>query len=408
MQELARSRVPRIIIRCLAMTGLGAPGAICAGYTDLWKSNVGFIERLARSIVRDEVGLVQTRTSNPAGQKSELIKPHIEDVIRVLDGAPVELAGMARYHLGLVDTSFEPVEQGSVDQGKRLRPSIAILACQAAGGDPANAAPLATAIEILHNFTLVHDDIQDRSELRRHRPTVWSIWGEAQAINAGDALFAASHLALYTLRERNLDAALILELADAFDRMTIEIVRGQVLDLNFEGSETVTASDYIEMIRCKTAAIVRFAAWAGSLLGGADRPRADRFGIFGESLGIGFQIRDDLLGIWGTQHLTGKSQADDIRRRKQTLPMLLLQERLSQSERQALRAIYAADEVEPTGIETVLELMDTYRIRAITEQIILEYHNVAASALEEALASELTPAAAALAQLVEVMANRTG
>lgn len=345
--------------------------------------------------------------SDPAAIET-LIKPHVTAALTPLDGDAPELAGMVRYHLGMVDEKFRPIDSGSVDQGKRLRPAIALLTCAAAGGDPADAAPLAAAIELLHNFTLIHDDIQDRSPLRRHRPTVWAIWGESQAINAGDALFAASHLALYRLAERGIPADVILDLAAAFDRMTIEIVRGQVLDLSFEGSNHVSAAGYIEMIRCKTAAILRYAAWAGALLGGAGRSHLGQYGDFGEALGIGFQIRDDTLGIWGESGRTGKTEADDIRRRKQTLPVILLRNCLEADERQTFDRIYSMREIDSAGIETILALMSQHGIRSIAEQTIVQYHNDARTALTGAVGETPNSPASTLFDLVDAMAIRTG
>ena len=123
-----------------------------------------------------------------------LLDPQLKTALAALDGAAPILAGMANYHLGFVDADFTPVTPSAAIRGKRIRPGIAMLACGAAGGDPRIAAPLAAAVELLHNFTLVHDDIQDQSPSRRHRPTVWTLWGIAQAINAGDAIFAASRV----------------------------------------------------------------------------------------------------------------------------------------------------------------------------------------------------------------------
>src|SRR4051794_18815207 len=193
------------------------------------------------------------------------IEPHLRDAIAALDGVAPLLPQMARYHLGWLDESLSPVANGTVDRGKRFRPVLALLCCGAAGGQPELAAPLAAAVELLHNFTLVHDDIQDESQTRRHRPTVWATWGASQAINAGDALFAAAHLALYRLGDFGADVGLVLELAEAFDRMTIEIVAGQVLDLGFERRRDVTPDEYLTMIAGKTSAIVRYTAWAGAL-----------------------------------------------------------------------------------------------------------------------------------------------
>jgi geranylgeranyl diphosphate synthase type I len=257
----------------------------------------------------------------------ELIDPIVREVTDQIDLGSTFLANMARYHLGLVDRHFRAVEPASVDRGKRMRPRIAMLCCAAAGGSPEHAVPLAAAIELLHNFTLVHDDIQDKSVLRRHQATVWSLWGESQAINAGDALFAAAQLALLRQAEENCPSDRLVPLLREFNRMTIEIVNGQALDLTFEDRNDVSHDEYLAMITAKTSVIVRYAAWAGAIAGGASDEAARAFGRFGLALGLGFQVQDDLLGIWGTAKETGKPAADDIRRRKKSLPVLLLLER---------------------------------------------------------------------------------
>lgn len=323
-----------------------------------------------------------------------------------LDRSAPDLAGMARYHLGWVTPDFRPVAPGAVDQGKRLRPMLALLCCQAAGGRREQAAPLAAAIELLHNFTLVHDDIQDRSPTRRHRPTVWTLWGAAQAINAGDALFAAAHLALYQLRERNVPDSLVLDLLAAFERMTLDIVSGQVLDLSFENRRDVAAETYLTMISGKTAAIVEYAAWAGALIGGASADEARRWAEFGLALGLGFQVQDDLLGVWGAASVTGKAEADDIRRKKQSLPVILLLAAVNERDRAELLELYAGDEVQPAGVRRVLQLMERYSVRSLVEERVRAYHDDALLALERACPGDQNAARAVLVSKVESLASR--
>jgi geranylgeranyl diphosphate synthase type I len=311
------------------------------------------------------VTVTNSEQRNPRGAVEtvdidELIAAHMAAAVDVLDGPAPLLAGMGRYHLGWVDREFTSSVDGLVDKGKRVRPLIAILCCAAAGGKPEDAAPLAAAVELLHNFTLVHDDIQDQSPTRRHRATVWSLWGPAQAINAGDALFAAAHIALYRLRRSGNPAELVLRLAEAFDRMTIEIVAGQVLDLSFEDRADVAPAEYLRMIAGKTAAIVRYAAWAGALLGGADEATADRFGAFGLALGLGFQVQDDLRGVWGSSEQSGKAAAVDIRRKKQSLPILLLRAAADNSSTPELARLYDAPEIDPAGVVRVLALLERF------------------------------------------------
>ena len=303
-----------------------------------------------------------------------------------LDGLADEtplLALMAGYHLGQSDHlgSETSEKQRQSVQGKRIRPMLALQCCAAAGGDPATAAPLAAAIELLHNFTLIHDDIQDRSPNRRHRATVWRIWGDAQAINAGDALFAAAQRTLLRTSTDTVPATTLLRLADEFNRMTIEIVRGQVLDLAFETESSVTPDAYLDMIRAKTGAIVRFAAWAGAIVGGASDELAGQFAEFGDMLGIGFQIQDDLLGIWGAMSDTGKDPADDIRRHKKSLPVLMLIESATPEETAMLKEVDGRETVSGEDVERVLAAMDAHNIRAQVTERVREAHRRAESAL---------------------------
>lgn len=336
-----------------------------------------------------------------------IIEPAMLEAVAALHGSAPLLAGMARFHLGFADTDLRAVDPRSVDRGKRIRPSIALLTAGAAGGDPLVATPVAAALELLHNFTLIHDDIQDQSPTRRNRPTVWTLWGIGQAINAGDALFAAAHLPLYRLPSAGVDAALTLRILEAFDRMTIAIVEGQTLDLGFESRTDVTTSDYLTMIAGKTAAIVRFAAWAGSLLAGATDDGASRWADFGLALGLGFQVRDDALGIWGSAAETGKAAADDIRRRKQTLPILMLRERLAAGERQQLHRLYAAAAVDDSGVDSILALLERERIRKRVEAEIRRLHDQATAALHDAAGNDDNPCRDRLLTLVEQLSTRT-
>jgi len=337
-----------------------------------------------------------------------LIEPALLDAMAALDGRTPLLAGMIRYHLGYAGRDLRPLDARAVDRGKRLRPAVALLAAGAAGGDPRAAAPVAAALELLHNFTLIHDDVQDESLIRRHRPTVWNLWGVGQAINAGDALFAAAHLPLYHLASTGIPAQLGLHLLEAFDHMTIAIVEGQTLDLAFEARSDVSPSEYLEMIAGKTAAIVRFAAWAGALLSGADEAVASRWAEFGLALGLGFQVRDDLLGIWGEQEATGKAPADDVRRRKQSLPLLILRERLEGAEREELSRLFSAPNVDGVGVARVLALLEREQVRQEVETVIAGYHDRAAAALIDAAQPGNNRSRDRLLALVERLSSRSG
>ena len=349
--------------------------------------------------------IMQREVSRSDGRIGEVLDDHIRDALASLDGLAPLLRGMAGYHLGFLDESLQAVTLAPESRGKRFRPTLAMLSCAAAGGTVERAGPLAAAIELLHNFTLVHDDIQDNSPLRRRRPTVWKLWGEEQAINAGDALFALAHRALFRLRGE-VPAGTLLDIAEAFEQTTLEIVSGQVVDLTFEEGERVTVDDYLAMIAGKTAAIVRFAAWSGSLLGGASDEVAARYGAFGEALGLGFQIQDDLLGIWGAPDVTGKATADDIRRRKQSLPIVCLFERADPAEREALSRIYAAPSIEPAEVELVLTALETHRVEDRIRDLVREHHDDAERLLGELARGEASEPIARLRALVGRLAAR--
>lgn len=289
--------------------------------------------------------------------------------------------GMLRYHLGWADANFAAV---TADAGKKLRPLLLIRCAEACGARAADAVPAAAAVELLHNFTLVHDDVQDESSHRRHRETVWRRWGTAQAINVGDALFAIAHNALYQLAEPpyRVPAERVLAIARDFDQTARRIVEGQYLDVAREGRWGGSVARYLTMITGKTAAIMDFAARAGATLAGAEGETADLFGRFGMALGLAFQIRDDMLGIWATQDVTGKPAADDIRRRKQSLPIIALDESAAPSTRAELRRLYNAPQLDEAGVARVLALLDAAGIEHHCQDHVTRYHRDARAALD--------------------------
>jgi geranylgeranyl diphosphate synthase, type I len=313
----------------------------------------------------------------------------------------LSLYNLIRYHMGWADERFLPV---TADPGKRVRPAICLLTASAAGGRPDAAIPVAAAIELLHNFTLLHDDVQDRSELRRGRPTVWHTWGEAQAINAGDATFALSQLALLVDGEYEIADDTLLEIVSEFNRMTLRIVEGQVLDLGFEMQSDISVEDYLRMIGGKTAAIVAFASWAGARVAGREPEICRRYYEFGRTLGLGFQIRDDFLGIWGDASSTGKQPGDDIRGRKQSVPIIMLKESASREQRDRLQNIYKQESISSKDVESVKKLLDEYGVAERVQQLTETYHREALSLLYDI--AEQNESREALARLAERLVDR--
>lgn len=227
-------------------------------------------------------------------------------------GSSKILGEMISYHMGWRDRG---------NHGKRLRPLLCLLITRALNGESDNAMPAAIAIEFLHNFTLIHDDIEDRSPIRHGRETLWVRWGEAQAINAGDALFSIAQLAMLNLNNTS-DANVAVSAMNQFNQTCLKLTQGQYLDISFETDPNIQLEIYLDMIRGKTAALIAFSASIGGLVSNANQKIIRLLDKFGESLGMAFQIRDDYLGIWGNPEVTGKSTASDLLTRKMTLPVL--------------------------------------------------------------------------------------
>lgn len=235
--------------------------------------------------------------------------------------------GQIAYHFGWVDEHLQPAQ---LSAGKLLRSALLMWGCVAAGATEyaweqrqKQALPLAAAIEFIHNFTLIHDDIEDRDEMRRHRRTVWSIWGEAQGINTGDGMSFLGRLALWEALKQGVPCDLVAQLAMLLERTCLTICEGQYLDMSFEGRIEVTPEMYLDMITRKTAALIRAAVEMGARLGSPDAEETiGALSAFGEELGIAFQLRDDLLGIWSDSAQVGKTPAGDLRRKKMSLPII--------------------------------------------------------------------------------------
>ena len=247
------------------------------------------------------------------------LEGEMQDVLAVRAPATAPHYGMMHYHMGWVDEQFAP---SSLPAGKRLRPILCLLACATTGGDPADALPAAAAIEILHNFSLVHDDIEDGDETRRHRPTVWRLWGVPLAINAGDGMFALAFAAMQRLSSRGVPPAAVLAGLHVFTETCVALTEGQYQDMDFERRAHVSVGDYLQMIGGKTAALVGGSVAIGSLIGGATPQQASALQRFGQEIGLAFQIQDDVLGIWGDPAVTGKAAGNDILRKKKSYPML--------------------------------------------------------------------------------------
>lgn len=231
-------------------------------------------------------------------------------------GLSTELGEMLNYHMG-----WHPSIPADSPGGKRIRPFLTLLCHGAFSDDPERALPGAVALEFLHNFTLIHDDIEDNSPLRHRRPTLWKKWGPAQAINAGDALFSIAQTAILAL-ESPCGPEIALRAALQMNAVCLHLTRGQYLDIAFENIMDVTVDTYLDMVEGKTAALIAFATSLGGLTAGQNLLICEKLADYGKMLGLAFQIQDDFLGIWGDPEITGKSAASDLQTKKKSLPVL--------------------------------------------------------------------------------------
>jgi geranylgeranyl diphosphate synthase type I len=245
---------------------------------------------------------------------------------------------MARYHLGYLDESMAAIEAPS---GKRLRPALCFLVTEAGCGDWRPALPAAVALELVHNFSLVHDDIQDESLLRRFRPTVWARWGRAQGINVGDAILILAEQAL--IESDGLDPRARLAALKLLNRACRDLCEGQYLDLLWESQLDVSVAEYLDMIDRKTARLFQCSAELGALCAGVSVSVQAEFAAFGRALGLAFQIADDLIGAWGPEAATGKTADLDVANRKKTLPAVLGLAARASSVAERLRGLFALD-----------------------------------------------------------------
>jgi geranylgeranyl diphosphate synthase type I len=322
------------------------------------------------------------------------IEQELRDILGYPRPAATDFWYMLYYHMG-----WEHIDQPPVRGGKRLRPLLTLLCAAAAGGDWLQALPFAASVELLHNFALVHDDIQDASPLRRGRATLWARWGVAQAINAGDALFTYAHLAMH--RAVCLPQATRLAALALLEQTCLALSMGQHLDMACATRSGVTVTDYMAMIAGKTACLLATAAEFGTLaVSVAEEVRA-HYHAFAHHLGLMFQIRDDILGIWGTQEATGKPVDTDLTRRKKTLPVLYGLEHSV-----AFRQAFQAPQGTEVDVPTLTRLLEDSGARGAAEAEVQRHARLALQHLAAARPRD-EEAGRVLRQLTHTLIERT-
>ena len=253
---------------------------------------------------------------------------------------------MLTYHMGWTGEGA-----GAEARGKRIRSLLVLLSTAACGWNWLHALPAAAAVELVHNFSLAHDDIQDNSPKRRGRLTVWKKWNMPQAINVGDVLFVIANQAMLDL-VKSYPTEIVVRAAGCLHDTCLALTRGQFLDMSYEKRNDLRIDDYWPMIEDKTAALTSACTQIGAILGNADETMIEQYRIFGRDLGLAFQVQDDILGIWGDEALTGKSAASDLVEGKNSLPVLY---GLSQQGRFAQR--WAASAIRPDEVAGVAKML---------------------------------------------------
>ncbi len=288
-------------------------------------------------------------------------KAELEAELRFAVGeASLPMYDMMRYHLGWIDERGNPQ---SATIGKRLRPVLCLLACQAVGGEWQQALPAAAAVELVHNFSLIHDDIQD------------------EAINVGDGMHALALSSLLRLEDAGIPHQKVVRAARILGEASLKLCEGQYLDISYENRLDIGINDYLEMIGCKTAALFRCSLEIGALLGTDDESLLARLKLFGHDLGMTFQVHDDVLSLWGDEKVTGKPNTSDIQMKKKTLPIVYALEKTKGEDRELLWSIYKKKTTSLADIENVLHILNRLDAQGYVQGMSDKHYRAAISEL---------------------------
>lgn len=289
---------------------------------------------------------------------------------------------------------YEPIGYTLESGGKRLRPQLAILASEAFGGKDEDVLPAALALEVFHNFTLLHDDVMDRADVRRGRPTVHVRWNDNTAILSGDQMLIEAYKLLSRVPADKLPEVLRL-----FNKMGTEICEGQQYDVDFEAKQDTTIDDYLMMIRRKTSVLLATALQIGAYIAGADAQAQDALYQYGINLGLAFQIQDDILDCWGDPATFGKAIGGDITCNKKTYVLLTALHTADPSTRLELEHwLHAVHAPKEDKIAAVTGLYNRLGIRQVCEEVVEQYTRKALDCLQDLPSNNATQALRTLAE----------
>ena len=276
------------------------------------------------------------------------------------------LYDMLRYCMGWSDAYGAPLE---TKKGKGIRPSLCLFTCDALGGDIEKALPAAVALELIHNFSLIHDEIQDSDEIRHHRPTLWNVWGIPKALVAGNVMRVLADKSMSTMPSDH--SKLLTVSSSIVSEACLEMIEGQYMDISFEGGDGISVDQYMKMISHKTGALLRSSVHIGAVIGSKGGRVADIFREIGIKLGFMFQIRDDILGTWGETTSTGKPVGSDIRRKKNTLPIIHARE--TQPYQEEISELYSLEFIEDHHVDRVLDILDATKAGHYCQGLVEDY-----------------------------------
>lgn len=314
----------------------------------------------------------------------QLIKKEIEGFCRELTTEPAEL--------------YEPMRYMLLMEGKRLRPILLLISCKAFGGKLKPVLPIAMAVEIFHSFTLMHDDITDNAPLRRNKPSVHVKWNTNIALLSGDAMMIKAYECLALTPKPYLHPVL-----NVFNDTSLKVCEGQQMDMNFETQKNVSIEDYLHMISLKTAALFAASLQMGAILGGSSAKDADRMRVFGENIGMLFQLQDDILDVFGKQEKVGKQTGGDIIQDKKTYLLLKAMELAGGSNLKELKSLIGNKAVNPA--EKVKRVKNVYENVGVLEHAHIQMELYYKEALK-AIAPIKTPETKLLSNLASSLMKR--
>ncbi|MCI0897030.1 MAG: polyprenyl synthetase family protein [Chloroflexi bacterium] len=307
----------------------------------------------------------------PYGQALE------EELRTVFESREGFLYDVLRYHLGWVDQQGQP-QSGS--SPLNFQPALAMASCEALGGDYRNALPVAASVDLIYNFTLVHGDVQAGRTDPGDRPSIWWVWGPAQAINAGDGLHALGRTTMMRLAQKEVPADRVLRAVRSLDQACLSLCEGQYMDLQFQDQMLVSTADYLDMIGRKAGALASCAAESGAMAAGAAEEVSSNFAQMGRSMGMAWQIARDIDDLWG-EHGDGITPSNVLNKKK-SLPLIQTLETAKVSVKRELGAIYMKRVLEDSDIAKMIEILDSAGARQASQAKAQELVDQALSALE--------------------------